>query len=64
MALARHRHIKCDELLSIYARSSARVRPVLPAAIALLVPPGNIARAVKDDSTLHKWIYDHVTLDA
>jgi RNA-directed DNA polymerase len=64
MTLARHRHIQCDELLSIYARSSTTVRPVLAAAIALLAPSANIARAVKDDSTLPKWIYNHTKSDA
>ncbi|MGH3834346.1 MAG: reverse transcriptase domain-containing protein [Pseudonocardiaceae bacterium] len=59
MTLARHRQIGLDELLGIYARSSTTIRPVLVAAIALLEPGAGVARAVKDDSTLHKWVYDH-----
>jgi len=59
MTLARHRQIELDELLGIYARSSTTVRPILVAAIALLKPGPGVARAVKDDSALHKWVYDH-----
>lgn len=59
MTLARHRQIGLDELLGLYARSSTTVRPVLVAAIALLAPVASVARAVKDDSTLHQWVYDH-----
>lgn len=61
MTLARHRQINLDKLLSIYARSSTTVRPVLAASIALLKPSTSVARTVKDDSILHKWVYDHAT---
>jgi RNA-directed DNA polymerase len=61
MTLARHRQIDLDKLLFIYARSSTTVRPVLAAAIALLRPSASVARTVKDDSLLHKWVYNHAT---
>jgi hypothetical protein len=64
LTLARHERIGLDELFRIYARSSITVRPILVAAIALLGPGRDVARAVKDDSTQHTWVYDHAASNA
>jgi RNA-directed DNA polymerase len=58
LTLARHGQIKLEEVLQIYHRSSATVRPVVVAAAALLSPRRDVARALKDDDRLHEWVYD------
>ncbi|MGI8692893.1 MAG: RNA-directed DNA polymerase [Geodermatophilaceae bacterium] len=58
LSLARHGVIKEDELLPIYSRSSATVRPVLAAAVALLKPSAPVRKAVTSDSALCLWSYE------
>jgi len=64
LSLARHRSVKIDELLRIYRNSSATVRPVLAAAIALLKPATPVRKSVIGDSALCKWSYEWAELHA
>jgi hypothetical protein len=58
LTLARHKQITVDQVLATYGRSSAAVRPVLVAAIAVLKPRTNIRQSVTQDNSLHKLIYE------
>jgi RNA-directed DNA polymerase len=64
LTLARHKQIQVEDLLTIYDRSSAAVRPLLVAAIGLLEPSNSIRRSITDESDLHKWVYEWATLYA
>jgi len=62
LALARHGEITEAELLGIYDRSSATVRPVVAAAVALLGPSLAVRDAVTGDSALNLWSYEWAAL--
>lgn len=58
LALARHGKITVDDLLAIFHRSSATVRPVLAAAVAHLQPTDIQRDAVTGDSPLCAWTFE------
>lgn len=58
LVLARHGKVDQVELLDIYDRSSATVRPVVAVAVALLKPSAAIRDAVTGDSVLNRWSYE------
>lgn len=58
LVLARHGEVGEAALLGIYDRSSATVRPVVAAAVALLKPSTAVRDAVTGDSALNRWTYE------
>lgn len=58
LTLARLGLLNAPALLALYDRTSAALRPVLAAAIALRKPGPDVADAVSGDSLLHKWTYE------
>ena len=51
-------------LLSLYDRTTATLRPVITAAIALSKPAAAVTAAVRGDSLLHAWTYDWASTHA
>lgn len=64
LTLSRHGQIDAAGLLRMYDRSSASVRPVLAAAVALREPEDAMRDAVTGDSTLNLWAYEWARLHA
>lgn len=58
LVLARHGEVDLQQLLNIFNRSSATVRPVVAAALALLDPPISTRNAITGESTLNRWAYE------
>jgi RNA-directed DNA polymerase len=64
LALARHKAIPLEKALSAYDRSSAAVRPVLVAAIAILQPTKSVERSIIQDSRLHRIVFEWASQNA
>ena len=64
LVLARHGKVDQMELLGIYDRSSATVRPIVAAAVALRKPSVAVRDAVTGDSALNQWSYEWAELNA